>query len=86
MRASITYQCKTSKGRPFSITAELIETNANDYGNKHYIVIEEESGYEYNLDARYDVRFNTVEKFYKNIIDVLRDRYDIATYKQIRKA
>lgn len=79
--AQVTYECKTEKGYPFRITAELVRSRDDDYGNKHYIWITEESGYEYNLDARYDARFNTEQKFYDNILDVLLERYSIAEYK-----
>ena len=51
---------------------------------KHYIIIYEEV-HEYSLDARYDKRFNTVEKFFDNILDVLKERYQIAEYKITEK-
>ena len=78
--ASVTYECKTKNGYPFGLTVDLVKSRDDDYGNKHYLIIYEET-YDYSLDARYDVRFNTVEGFYENILDVLKERYAIAEAK-----
>ena len=83
--ASVTYDCKTPKGYPFKVTADLVDNWGFQYGNHHGIVIIEESGYEYGLDARYDSRFSTVEGFYKNILDVLKDHYAIAEAELVDK-
>lgn len=79
--ALVHYECKTDKGHKFGITAELIDGWGNQYGNHHGIVITEDSGYDYGLDARYDNRFTTAEGFYENILDVLNGRYNIAEAK-----
>ena len=84
--AMVNYDCKTPKGYLFNVTAELVDGWGHEYGNHHGIVITEESGYQYGLDARYDSRFNTTDGFYETILDVLKDRYAIAeaelTYKE----
>ena len=83
--ASVTYDCTTPKGYPFRLTVELVDGWGFQYGNHHGIVITEESGYEYSLDARCDNRFNTVDGFYENILDVLKSRYKIAEARIVDK-
>ena len=83
--ASVTYDCTTPKGCPFRLKAEFVDGWGFQYGNHHGIHITEDSGYEYGLDARYDNRFNTVDGFYENILDVLEDRYTIAEARLVDK-
>ena len=81
--ARVTYDCITPKGHSFTLTAHLFD--GFDSGNHHVIVITEESGYEYGLDARYNCRFDTKEGFYANILEVLKDRYKIGEAKLVAK-
>lgn len=83
--ARVSYACKTNNDKPYTLTASLYKTDSFDYGNKHIISITEDSGYNYGLDARYDSRFNTCDTFYTYILDVLKERYNIATYEQTEK-
>ena len=77
------YECKTDKGKNYIVEAKLVEHGGFDYGNGHSIVLKEDDVEfsEILLDARYDGRFNTVEKFFTHIIEVMKDWYNIAEYK-----
>ena len=85
--ARVSYACKTDNGKSFTLTASLYKSSGFDYGNGHIISITEDAqyGYNYGLDARYDSRFDTCDTFYTYILDVLKERYNIATYEQIEK-
>jgi len=83
--ALVVYECKTKNGYPFGLTAELVDGWGFQYGNHHGIVIYEDNADHYGLDARYDKRFNTVDGFFENILDVLKDRYAIAEARLVRK-
>ena len=83
-KAKVVYRFKTDKGDEYQIISELVETDS-PYGNSNYVWITEPSGHYYNLDARWDRRFDSADGFYKNILDVLKDRYNIAEYELIEK-
>lgn len=83
--ALVHYDCETENGYPFSLTVELIPWGGFKYGNGHGLVITEDSGDSYGLDARYDSRFTTVDGFYENVLDVLKERYAIAKCKLMVK-
>lgn len=83
--ARVKYNCKTDAGKKYSVTAELIDNWGFQYGNHHGIVVTEDTGYAYGLDARYDQRFGTVDGFYENILDVLKGRYNIADAELVEK-
>lgn len=69
----------------FVVTVLLVDGWGNPYGNRHGLYVVDDSRM-YGLDARYDSRFNTVESFYENVLDVLKDEYKEGTWELVSKS
>ena len=61
------------EGKKHKLRLDMIESGAFDYGNKHSLVLTDmETKQEELFDARYDVRFNDEEDFYKNAEEFIK--------------
>ena len=81
--AKVKYECKTAKGKAYTIIAEMIDNGGFNYGNKHAVVVTDNGGFEKMWDVRYDARFNTVSKFLENIVELLKEDFDMAEYTRV---
>ena len=67
------------------MTAVLIDGMGFEYGNRHGLAVFDSEGGRQLFDARYDSRFNTVETFYENVLDFLKERYLPGTWELLGK-
>lgn len=83
--ASVTYKCTTEDGIEYNLTGELRKSASFQYGNGTALKLQEEGFSPMVFDSRYDSRFGTAEKFYKNILEFMKEHYDISKSELIRK-
>lgn len=83
--ASVTYKCVTEDGVEYNLTGELRKSASFQYGNGTAIKLQEEGFSPMIFDSRYDSRFGTAEKFYQNILDFMKEHYDISKSELIGK-
>lgn len=82
--ASVTYKCTTKDGIEYNLTGELHKSASFQYGNGTVLKLQEEGFSPMAFDSRYDSRFGTAEKFYKNILEFMKEHYDISKSELIR--
>lgn len=68
------------------LTAVLIDNMGFEYGNRHGLAVFDSEGGRQLFDARYDSRFNTVETFYDNVLDFLKERYLQGEWELVSKS
>ena len=69
------FKVTDEEGHSYNYTLKMYKSGAFDYGNRHCIVLFNETYKNEQLfDARYDSRFNTVESFRKYAYEFVRDQ------------
>lgn len=83
--ASVTYQCKNRKGYSYKVTVDWLESANVKYGERKVLAIFDGVRVQ-TVDVRHDKRFATKEAFFENILNFLKEIYDMAESVMIEKS